>query len=352
MWYAYKKVLGIQIGGNTAAQIVSGKGRDVDIANGAYPNEDNLQPGDLLYFRGTDKSRPFSVGHVEIYTKKNECFGHGSGVGPTKKNLKTHCKSRYDQGKGYIKARRFVPGEPEKASETAPTMQPTIKRGSKGTAVKTLQNLLIVLGYNLGKYGADGDFGADTEKALKLYQKDMRLTVDGICGPATWAHITAQKPISPPEKVPETSEGTEPAEAEESEPVEPEKDTNQYVRVTGNTVYVRAQPNTNGEIVSIAQIGDVLAYAGATSADGWHNVVCEGRSAWISGKYAELKAIPGEELPGTVAPDDGRAIIDISAYQTIKDATAAAKMAKHVKLVIHRASVGTAKDTKWAKHAK
>lgn len=231
----------------------------------------------------------------------------------------------------------------------------TLKKGMSGSDVKIMQEALIGAGYDLGKWGADGDFGSDTEKAVKQFQKDKGLAVSGQCDAATWAAID-KLTVDDPEAMADEDEDTDTSmdgdALDPAEDGEPEKDTNYYVRVTGGAVNVRSQPNTNGKIVCVAQKGDLLAYAGNTSTDGWHNVVCEGQSAWISGKYAEVKAIDGEEAPGTTVVDDGRAIIDISAYQTIKDAAAAAKIAKTVKLVIHRASVGSNKDTKWAKHAK
>lgn len=58
-----------------------------------------------------------------------------------------------------------------------------LKRGSKGSAVKTLQKKLTSLGYNTK--GIDGSFGPNTEKAVRLFQKKHHLTVDGIVGPAT-----------------------------------------------------------------------------------------------------------------------------------------------------------------------
>lgn len=66
---------------------------------------------------------------------------------------------------------------------------PLVKRGSKGDAVKKLQEILISKGYSCGSYGADGDFGADTESAVKRYQKDHGLTVDGIVGEKTWSKL-------------------------------------------------------------------------------------------------------------------------------------------------------------------
>ena len=52
-----------------------------------------------------------------------------------------------------------------------------------------MQAMLDRLGYDLGPYGIDGDFGRATEAAVKSFQSDHRLAVDGICGPATWTEL-------------------------------------------------------------------------------------------------------------------------------------------------------------------
>ena len=68
-----------------------------------------------------------------------------------------------------------------------------LKKGAKGDDVKAMQILLMGYGYkmeNNGKtYGADGSFGAATDKTLRTFQKDKKLTVDGICGPDTWSKL-------------------------------------------------------------------------------------------------------------------------------------------------------------------
>lgn len=64
-----------------------------------------------------------------------------------------------------------------------------LSKGSKGASVKALQTLLIGYGYSCGKWGADGDFGAGTDSAVKAYQKANGLGVDGIVGPATWGKL-------------------------------------------------------------------------------------------------------------------------------------------------------------------
>ncbi len=63
---------------------------------------------------------------------------------------------------------------------------PTLHKGSKGEPVRALQALLILRGQKLATYGADGDFGSETDIALRTYQKLKGLTVDGICGSDDW----------------------------------------------------------------------------------------------------------------------------------------------------------------------
>ena len=66
---------------------------------------------------------------------------------------------------------------------------PTLRRGSTGDAVKQLQAALMMKGYDCGTTGADGVFGKNTEAAVRKFQWDNGLTVDGICGPRTYAAL-------------------------------------------------------------------------------------------------------------------------------------------------------------------
>ena len=54
----------------------------------------------------------------------------------------------------------------------------TIKRGSRGADVKTLQTKLNLY--------PDGIFGSLTEEAVKQFQREKGLTADGIVGDNTW----------------------------------------------------------------------------------------------------------------------------------------------------------------------
>lgn len=57
----------------------------------------------------------------------------------------------------------------------------TLKRGSRGAEVKTLQGKLNLM--------ADGIFGPLTEEAVKEFQKRKGLTADGVVGAQTWAAL-------------------------------------------------------------------------------------------------------------------------------------------------------------------
>ncbi len=66
---------------------------------------------------------------------------------------------------------------------------PTLRKGSSGSDVKELQILLIKAGYSCGKYGTDGKFGDSTLEAVKAFQADRGLAVDGVVGTKTWTEL-------------------------------------------------------------------------------------------------------------------------------------------------------------------
>lgn len=68
----------------------------------------------------------------------------------------------------------------------------TLRKGASGDEVRELQTMLAACGYDVG--AVDGVFGSATEGAVRAFQTAKGLTVDGICGTATWAALdTAQK---------------------------------------------------------------------------------------------------------------------------------------------------------------
>ena len=71
--------------------------------------------------------------------------------------------------------------------------KPTLRKGSKGEYVTLMQTKLIQLGYDLDPYGADGDFGNKTQRAVVQFQRDSGLTGDGVVGAKTWEALESGK---------------------------------------------------------------------------------------------------------------------------------------------------------------
>ena len=61
------------------------------------------------------------------------------------------------------------------------------RQGSTGTVVTQIQKKLAAQGYY--KASIDGIYGSRTAAAVRSYQRDHGLTVDGICGPKTLASL-------------------------------------------------------------------------------------------------------------------------------------------------------------------
>ena len=151
-------------------------------------------------------------------------------------------------------------------AETETLGSRVLKNGCEGNDVKEMQSGLIRLGYDLGRWGADGDFGDQTEMAVKQFQSDHGLTVNGMfdekCVAALDAALVA---ISLPVEDP------------------------QSVVIEGGDCYIRSEAGTNGKILGVAKRGSVHAYAGETSQTGWICIKHGGGIGWVSGKYGRLK---------------------------------------------------------------
>jgi Putative peptidoglycan binding domain/Glycosyl hydrolases family 25 len=83
----------------------------------------------------------------------------------------------------------------------APSGDPTISEGASGPPVTKMQNRLNTWGAN-PKLVADGAFGPASTAALKAFQGQQHLTVDGICGPSSWNLLNTDPhkvvPVTPP----------------------------------------------------------------------------------------------------------------------------------------------------------
>ena len=71
--------------------------------------------------------------------------------------------------------------------ETTVVGRPMVSYGSRGDAVRKLQELLNAKGYTCGN--VDGIFGSKTYAAVLAFQKANGLAADGIVGPLTWGKL-------------------------------------------------------------------------------------------------------------------------------------------------------------------
>jgi peptidoglycan hydrolase-like protein with peptidoglycan-binding domain len=76
-------------------------------------------------------------------------------------------------------------------------MPETIRQGSTGAAVREAQYLLARDRY-LTAPEIDGVFGPHTNTAVRGFQHDQGLGVDGIVGPQTWGKLLATHAFPPP----------------------------------------------------------------------------------------------------------------------------------------------------------
>ena len=233
--YSYKEA-GFDVGNlNSAGMYNSPKFKDVkvSIVKGLITDKSKLRVGDILYFAGTNASRPKCIGHVEmVYAIKGNTVticGHGSGR-PRTIELDAYCRLRYNSkantpvgNKGLVAVQRYFEDDltdnkvnPKVKNEWVKRLQaeynkqglsnqtvdgfagpktlkgcPTLRRGDKGNIVKLLQEQLTKIGYDVN--GVDGVYGSGCVEGVKKFQKDNKLEVDGIFGKKSWEKILGLK---------------------------------------------------------------------------------------------------------------------------------------------------------------
>lgn len=87
----------------------------------------------------------------------------------------------------YHTATNLTNGSGTRTNTGCPYAEPYyyISRGSTGNGTKWVQWHLKRLGYDIGSYGIDGICGRMTDAAIRKFQRDKKLEVDGIVGPLT-----------------------------------------------------------------------------------------------------------------------------------------------------------------------
>lgn len=87
-----------------------------------------------------------------------------------------------------------IRGNANITTDSSSALVSTLRYGSEGAEVTTLQNRLIALGYLAGS--ADGKFGRDTKAAVIAFQKANQLDADGVVGTDTSSRLYASNVVS------------------------------------------------------------------------------------------------------------------------------------------------------------
>jgi len=140
----------------------------------------DYRPGDVIFFNFSGKTSAAHVGICESWD--GQYITTIDGNTGTDNEANGGAVMRRKRNKRYIIG-AYRPAY-QSAYKTYPVELPLLQKGCSGESVKALQILLTGLGCSTG--GVDGQFGANTERALKQFQIAHKLGADGKCGPATW----------------------------------------------------------------------------------------------------------------------------------------------------------------------
>ena len=150
-------------------------------------------PGDIIFYDWEDSGSGDNVGssdHVGIVESVVS-----NAIVVIEGNYSNSVKRRYININGKYIRGYGVPKYDDETEEEKPVVKndsvtvPQLANGSEGDTVKALQILLIGYGFSCGSWGADGDFGSATDKAVRAYQNANGLEADGVVGPKTWAKL-------------------------------------------------------------------------------------------------------------------------------------------------------------------
>jgi len=158
-----------------------------------------------------------------------------------------------------------------------PAPQPVkgLSRGDYGTAVTAMQQALLTWRPDcLPQWGADGDFGGETEDAVRTFQEAEGLPVTGVYDEATRKALAAT--------------GSKPAEPDAPEDDPPEGPA--FVLATED-VNVRAAPGTDARIVGVLKKNYTAPYQEVKQEWGgrdWYLIEFNGENGWVSSRYSEV----------------------------------------------------------------
>ncbi|RAY13468.1 hypothetical protein DPM19_20645 [Actinomadura craniellae] len=145
------------------------------------------KPGDIVFIDWNGSNSVGAIDHVGVVEKN---LG-GGRVQTIEGNTDNRCLRRVRAADVIVGYGRPAYSGASSDVVSAPSGSPLLRRGAGGDRVFQLQRALLKAGEKLPTFGADGDFGAETEAAVKSFQRKAGITADGIYGPQTAAKLAA-----------------------------------------------------------------------------------------------------------------------------------------------------------------
>ena len=128
--------------------------------------------------------------------------------------------------------------------------RPILSYGAQSEYVQLAQKKLIAKGYSCGTSGADGDFGKGTLNAVRSFQEDCGLAVNGVIDESVWALLMDEEIEEP---VPDITPEPEP---------EPETPSEPTAEIFNPPVLKYGDNNKNGKKVQVKKLQHLLADSG------------------------------------------------------------------------------------------
>lgn len=191
IWWLFDqlKANGLFFGGKKTASCTTLM--DYAKKNGLFVSKD-FKPGDLIFFNwNNSKSSAEHIGIcISATSKAVTCIEGNTSL---TSNDNGGCVMRRTRNLsvviGAYRPKYATPSAVKKpaSSDTVTVILPVLREGMKNDFVRVLQIILNARGYSCGT--VDGSFGPKTLSAVKLFQKNKSLAIDGHVGKETWSKL-------------------------------------------------------------------------------------------------------------------------------------------------------------------
>lgn len=302
IWYdwLFYKCFGDPLGRNMLCQPIGSAGAGCLYSAQYYKSAgrwhtNSPQPGDQIFF--TYSSGEYShTGLVEQVNGDTVTTIEGNtsdSVGRRNYNIGNPVIAGYGRPNWDLATGIVIPDEP--VTPDTPTINyPLLKKGARGEWVKKLQEMLIEAGYDVGPDGPDGDFGTNTYYAVRRFQIEHNLEVDGECGDNTWAAL---------EEAVKKEEEPKPSPSEDPDQGQTDEDTVPKAKLVLPLLKEDTEDGL-GPYVKLAQ--SALACWGYT-------IVIHGIfGKEMTQKVKDFQEKKGLTVDGEIGPDTWKALLTIS----------------------------------------